>query len=582
MRRIGLLAMTLASLGACNDVIDLDPIDTTPPVEARVRPKPITGGTLTLVGDQIAVAADPDRDHLYIVDIEAGEIVHDIALDAGDEPSRVVTSDNALAHVVLRGSGGVATVDIESGEVLWRAQVCPDPRGIAYGQARDSLHVACADGALVELDVAFGDALGTTMLETDIRDVFFDGDVLRVSRFRSAEVLRVDDGERTKPSEVDDHAAVSAWRTWYEPKLGGIMVLHQLATTQEVPIEVDPDALDGEGGGGAAYGGGGGDDGVSCEPAISAPALTLLAPDGETSRRVAVPLSVDAAVLSDRRVVLATPGAAPDESSLRITQLDFDDCSPFPVLAALGDSGQFTSVAVTSNDTIVAFSREPARIAVIPNVFGGEQTLIELGGESRFDSGHEIFHRATDSLLSCASCHPEGMDDGHVWKFAELGKRRTQSLEIGIEGTAPFHWDGDFDDLDGLMSEVLAHRMGGLRQSSQRQASFEQWLFAQERPKAAAHRGDPALADAGAVLFADYGCAKCHSGDKLGGANFETFAGQRLQVPSLRRAALRPPFMHDGRAATLEAAVVDMLEGTVQGDVPAADVEAITAYVRTL
>src|SRR5687768_5371914 len=101
-----------------------------------------------------------------------------------------------------------------------------------------------------------------------------------------------------------------------------------------------------------------------------------------------------------------------------------------------------------------------------------------------FDTGHEIFHRVTESNLSCVSCHPDGTDDGHVWQFVGLGPRRTQSLDIGIEGTAPFHWDGDMDDLDVLMTEVLAHRMGGLRQSEARADSFTRWLFEQERPVA--------------------------------------------------------------------------------------------------
>ena len=40
--------------------------------------------------------------------------------------------------------------------------------------------------------------------------------------------------------------------------------------------------------------------------------------------------------------------------------------------------------------------------------------------------------------LACASCHPEGHDDGQVWNFSALGPRRTQSLAGGIAGTEPF------------------------------------------------------------------------------------------------------------------------------------------------
>ena len=45
--------------------------------------------------------------------------------------------------------------------------------------------------------------------------------------------------------------------------------------------------------------------------------------------------------------------------------------------------------------------------------------------------------------------------------FAKLGPRRTQNLRGGVSQTAPFHWDGEFKDLSGLMGDVFAKRMSG-------------------------------------------------------------------------------------------------------------------------
>jgi cytochrome c peroxidase len=136
-------------------------------------------------------------------------------------------------------------------------------------------------------------------------------------------------------------------------------------------------------------------------------------------------------------------------------------------------------------------------------------------------------------------------------------------------------------DFNVLMSEVLAHRMGGKRQSPARGDSFTRWIFEQHRP-AAAGGDDLTLASAGEALFTTYGCNTCHDGPALGGRRTERIAGADKQVPTLRRISLHPPYMHDGRAATLEAAVRDMITTTRSTAAPDADIDAIAAYLRTL
>jgi mono/diheme cytochrome c family protein len=229
---------------------------------------------------------------------------------------------------------------------------------------------------------------------------------------------------------------------------------------------------------------------------------------------------------------------------------------------------------------LVMQSREPAQL-VVRSPDSDRDEIIALAGEARFDTGHEIFHRATESGLSCASCHPEAGDDGHVWNFAVLGPRRTQTLDIGLKDTAPFHWDGEMDDLDMIMDEILSHRMGGNRQSASRRDSFTRWLFDRELPPARMDE-DPVLVAEGTALFGMYGCASCHAGERLLSNQTVAIAGHDLQVPSLRRVALRPPFMHDGRSATLEAAIREMIATTSpMAEASEQDVTALAAYLRT-
>ncbi|HEY0138881.1 MAG TPA: hypothetical protein VGB85_32570 [Nannocystis sp.] len=594
--------MSSLVLVGCEDAIDLDPLDDRPPVEAAVRPAPILGGTLTVTDDGLAIAADPDRDLIHVVDIDAGEVRHTIALAPGDQPHRIALGSDGQAHVVLRGAGGIATIDPDAGTITARHKLCPEPRGIAFNDADTSLYVACAGGSLFHLTEA-GALLERRELEPDLRDVLIVDGKVKVSLFRSATILDLD-GSRMKIPDVDeDSVARVAWRTWVTAT-GEIAMLHQTASRKPVPIDpkVD-DVVDG----GAPYGGGGG----GCELGIVNTAITTFGPDGtKTTQLVDSNLTVDAALSPDgNTVAMAVPGvvrpedkvevvdkgrnglgrgefdsfgptAATTRPSVRVTAKHdpgcFDETGSLPEI----DYGQVTAVAYAASGHLVLQSREPARLLVrAPN--GTAFETIALNGEPRFDTGHEIFHRATDSGLSCASCHPEGTDDGHVWRFESLGLRRTQALDVGLADTAPYHWDGDMQDFSVLMSEVLAHRMGGKRQSPARRDSFTRWIFEQHRP-AAAGGGDLTLASTGEALFTSYGCNTCHDGPALGGRRTERIAGADKQVPTLRRISLHPPFMHDGRASTLEDAVRDMITTTRPTSAPNEDIEAIAAYLRTL
>lgn len=593
MRRVHLVLFAGLSVAGCKDAIDLDPVDDTPPVEARVRPKPITGGTLTVVGD-LAVASDPDRDVIHIVDLSKEKEIHTIALEANEEPGRVVAGEDGTAHVVLRGFGGVATLDLAAGTIVGRYRTCSDPRGIVHDPATAELHVACANGSLVTLDAESGDVVERVYLEPDLRDVFLvDGRVM-VSKFREAVILGVDGTRLEIPGfsefdpftgEATDRTPGSAWRAGATPE-GRIYVLHQVASNKPIPIEVEPEDIesgggddfggDGGGGGGGAYGGGG----SSCDGAISNPALTLFEFGSPNTVLLRPKLTVDVVVTDLGYTAVAAPGAAVGKGALEVFSFSpQEQCGTEDPTTDQGE-GQVTAVALSEVGDLVSQSREPARLTV--DYYDGHRVFIDLAGESRFDTGHEIFHRVTDSLLSCASCHPEGTDDGHVWNFVDLGPRRTQALDIGLAGTEPFHWDGDMDDLDMIMGEVLTHRMGGKKQSGARRDSFQSWLFEQKRPKAGADDLDADAVARGEALFTSYACGTCHRGPDLGGAMTERFGDQDLQVPSLRRVSLRAPFMHDGRSKDLKAAVQDMLNGTGHGDAPLDDVYAMVAYLRTL
>lgn len=388
-------------------------------------------------------------------------------------------------------------------------------------------------------------------------------------------------------------------------------MLHQFAVQDDLvlPPRDDDDSEDGGVRGGGTLGNDDGDEegaeddgsngGYSsadehdpCAPVVN-PAITLGSSDytAITSGPLGeVVLPVDIAISdSERRVALAVPGGA-DTDVPGIMWLATEDftgglegfCRE-PTGLPVGP-GQFTSVEFDPQGRIVAFSREPAKIVRV-DPWQPEAILeIEFDQRSVADTGHDLFHRDAGGGLSCASCHPEGGDDGHIWRFLGIGSRHTPALAVGLRGTEPFHWEGDLADMGSLMNEVHRRRMKGTRQSEERIDALAQWMFDMPQPQPPRAATDPA-AERGAVAFEALGCATCHLGPSLDGGERNVDVGYGLmQIPPLRRVALHPPFFHDGRASDLRGAVLDMALSTRPGEPkpPGDQIDDVVAYLESL
>ena len=172
------------------------PTDERPAVQAPIPPPPVSGGNLLVTHDgAFAVVADADRDRLVVVDTASSKVVADLALTPGDEPGRLVEDAGGRVHVALRRAGSVATLELSRLQLVERREACGGPRGIAYDDAHGNLLVACADGKLVTLPSAGGAATSSVFIGPDLRDVIVNASGLWVSTFKSAKLLRVDDGK---------------------------------------------------------------------------------------------------------------------------------------------------------------------------------------------------------------------------------------------------------------------------------------------------------------------------------------------------------------------------------------------------
>jgi len=175
----------IALVGCASPVVQPSP---NPPPPWGV---PISGGTMLVTRDGTrAIVADPDRDRVMIVTLDSRENITNIPLEAGSEPGRIVEDGAGRAHIALRGTNTLLTIDTTSGEVRSRRYACNEPRGLAWDSATDLVHVACTSGELVSLPAGDGDAVRTLVLDRDLRDVIVRGSQLVVTRFRTASCSR--------------------------------------------------------------------------------------------------------------------------------------------------------------------------------------------------------------------------------------------------------------------------------------------------------------------------------------------------------------------------------------------------------
>jgi mono/diheme cytochrome c family protein len=179
--------------------------------------------------------------------------------------------------------------------------------------------------------------------------------------------------------------------------------------------------------------------------------------------------------------------------------------------------------------------------------------------------GRSLFHNLVQrrswgvDLRSCASCHPDGRDDGLTWSTPD-GPRQTPMLADRLDGTAPYGWDGARPDLMGHLDRTL-ERLGHQTETPEVRRALLAYVRTLHTPAAAPP--EDAIVARGSAIFhaAETGCAGCHLGDDTftDGARHDVGSratgdrGAAFDTPSLRFVGRSSPYFHDGRYPTLRA-----------------------------
>jgi hypothetical protein len=559
------------------------PPSTTPSTGTHLAP--ISGGTLALYADgATAVAADSQRDVLWFVSAKPPfAFLGQLQLAAHAEPGRIAMGPPPLAFVALRGTGDVATVDIETRQIVETRHVCAEPRGLAFDATATQLIVACGEGEVVALNASGLPELKRTFVARDLRDVVLQADGIWVSTFRTPGVWRLGangpEAVMTNPQMQSTQIGTQtlsmqphvAWRMIGLPS-GGVILSHQLHLVGEIPSPPF-----------AYYGGNPFNPAGTVRGTVTTVQTSGLVEHGTPMSTIGMPVDL---ALSPSGTAFAV--ADPSLSTVLIRPLPgLPEGTPAPPSSAVAVPDP-VAVAYTPAGLLVVQSASIGGLRFFKSGANGALILaadVPFPTEKLADSGFTLFHTATSAGIACAHCHPEGRDDGHTWSFANEIPLRTQALTGGLLQTTPLHWDGQFCNLTDLMPLVFQQRMGGQQLWPSEVDALGAWLNA--LPSPAPQPGlDPAQVAAGKVLFEGHLCATCHSGPHLtDGKNYDVGTGSNLQVPSLNGVSARLPVMHSGCAHNLAERFDPACGGTAHGDtatLSGAEIAALVAYLSSL
>lgn len=203
--------------------------------------------------------------------------------------------------------------------------------------------------------------------------------------------------------------------------------------------------------------------------------------------------------------------------------------------------------------------------------------------------GRELFYRTgdlriTEEGLGCASCHPDGGEDGLSWSTPE-GLRQTPMLAGRLGDTAPYGWTRQQMTLSDYIADTC-NRLGGQGMANGELDALASYV--RNLPSPPRDRGDAqALAVEGREVFSDRGCDTCHlMGVGTDGRSYafdgDTYA-RSYDTPSLRHISLTGPYFHDGRYGSLAALLSDSQSRMgLTSKLSAHEIDALGAYLETL
>jgi len=556
--------------------------------------------------------------------IRRGQWTEAARLDVGVEPMGLGLSGDGKTLYVVNSAmldsteqGSLMAFDTGTLKQLWELPVGDEPRGLALLENDKALITLHRKGDVVQVDLSDRDQPKLAKTGTDV--------------YQRANASKI----RMEQEQAEFDMGSSGMVAFHPRGMDDLTVMpdgsRAFATTRwarEDPVVTpgQPMPPPGGGGGGGLYGGGG-----PCgSGAIASPGVITF--DADTTTPVVDDLNGGCGGGDDDKDFPPSTIVSPDPTHpiqgpiatavdptgawLFVVNRETNNVAVMPTNRRSGQDMEFrfpaTSVRqlvrVGAGPTGIALTRD-GRKAYVYNAF--DHTVTTLVGDGSASAlnireegprlklaedvlspeaamGRKLFFSAIDSRMTasnvgaaCATCHPGGRDDGHVWGFPD-GPRQTPTLAGRmITRTGPFHWSGEFPSLRDFLDVTVRQRMGGGVVDAQMAGQLASFLDSMPTPDNPYKR--EAMTDAqirGSQAFLKAACNECHAGEALTNntqANVGTFVvdgsnpdndvvRQRgLNTPSLLGLARSAPYLHDGSAMTLKERLLQTRNSDTHG-----------------
>jgi DNA-binding beta-propeller fold protein YncE/mono/diheme cytochrome c family protein len=533
----------------------------------------------------LAVVVDPKGETAFValhgtnavavVDLKAGKVLKEIAVDAG--PYDLAATADTVYVSCSRGDS-LVLIDRAKWTVRTKIAVGQDPRGIAVDEGYKSIFVACHDGKFLQWFDLAGKPLRAAALQG------FPDRIAAVSGGGTAAALEQDGSEWRQPTAIQADEGLIVTMRWMDQTSNARaiaafansnpVVVHQrprnhLPATQIAQGWVFVNSLT-----------------RSFSLYEFRPSITLDEPQrgfadpsdvvGDAKRLYIASAGTDQVLFIDSRKladytnkrVEALNGPANDPALAGYRNLQLPDdltatrhfaLARIPVGAnprRLGLSGDGKTLVVSNHlgDSLTVIDTDKLRVVRTISL-GGPKHDAARRGEILFNSAKLTFSQQ----FTCASCHPNGGSDGLNWDLPRDGVGnfvQTRSL-LGVRHTAPYGWHGT--------SKTLADRVRGTletlhqyKPSAAEVDAIAAYLETLEPPRLLPVQDKKAVARGKALFEGKAQCNKCHRREMLDdelthdiGTRAEGDLKAAFDTPPLHGVARTAPYLHDGRAATL-------------------------------
>lgn len=263
-------------------------------------------------------------------------------------------------------------------------------------------------------------------------------------------------------------------------------------------------------------------------------------------------------------------------------------------------------LASASGDKVYVANYLGDSISVVDTAADRVVSTVELGSQVPLTAerrGEIIFNDATrtlDGWFSCNSCHPEGHTSGLNWDFYDdgVGSYRNVRTLREVMDTPPFRWQGQAAEVG---RDECAPTFTGFMQAQaltqQELSDVVAYISSLRLPPNPYRLPDGSLSPAaqrGKAIFEDpaVGCAQCHPAALFTdlqkydvGTGTQYDLTPEFDVPSLKGTYNSRPYLHDGRAASLEEIFTKFNPQNKHGQTSGLSLEQLgdlLEYLRTL